>query len=329
MGPGVRSATLKRAGRAGVSLLPQETRTRAATGRRARGEASCPDYAVETYHRTVTPNLDASARERILDFVRPLSVGIDGVTNFGFVERRLRISESLLEGEARGRRRGRGRRRPALSPRRVRGPSVCTPHHTRQPGGSAPALPPDSLRRDPDPRLFSQPLRVATRRSPEEKIVHDAILLESVGAYGVTQLLVAGARERMTLAEMAREIAEKMASARFVTQAGTAPRGRSRRLRDALRAEARRGGGGVRGRRAAVTSRRLVMDRGPLASASRTSGRRALRRLPSRRSFRRGEPRPSPFRRTTRRRSRARPCRPSRSPSSPSPTSAGGRSRGT
>ena len=46
------------------------------------------------------------------------------------------------------------------------------------------------------------------------------MLLESVGAYGVTQLLVAGARERMTLAEMAREIAEKMASARFATEAG-------------------------------------------------------------------------------------------------------------
>ena len=61
--------------------------------------ASCPDYAVETYHRKVTPSLDAAARERILDFVRPLSVGIDGVTNFGFVERRLRISKSLLEGE--------------------------------------------------------------------------------------------------------------------------------------------------------------------------------------------------------------------------------------
>ena len=46
------------------------------------------------------------------------------------------------------------------------------------------------------------------------------MLLESVGAYGVTQLLVAGARERMTLAEMAQEIVEKMASARFATPAG-------------------------------------------------------------------------------------------------------------
>jgi hypothetical protein len=57
-------------------------------------------------------------------------------------------------------------------------------------------------------------------RSAEEKIVHDAMLLESVGAYGVTQLLVAGARERMTLAEMADEIDAKMDVARFVTEAG-------------------------------------------------------------------------------------------------------------
>jgi hypothetical protein len=57
-------------------------------------------------------------------------------------------------------------------------------------------------------------------KSPEEMIVHDAMLLESVGAYGVTQVVVAGARERMTLLEMAREIAEKMAAARFSTEAG-------------------------------------------------------------------------------------------------------------
>src|SRR5664279_1106043 len=63
------------------------------------GEPSCVDYAARTYHRGVTLTLDAEARARVLDFVRPLSVGLDGVTNFGFVERRLRISENLLEGE--------------------------------------------------------------------------------------------------------------------------------------------------------------------------------------------------------------------------------------
>ncbi len=53
-----------------------------------------------------------------------------------------------------------------------------------------------------------------------ERIVHDAMLLESVGAYGVTQVLIAGARERMTLSEMADEIDARMDGARFATEAG-------------------------------------------------------------------------------------------------------------
>src|SRR5664279_2262328 len=61
------------------------------------GEPSCVDYAARTYHRGVTLRLDAAARAQILDFVRPLSVGLDGVTNFGFVERRLTISEDFFE----------------------------------------------------------------------------------------------------------------------------------------------------------------------------------------------------------------------------------------
>ena len=46
------------------------------------------------------------------------------------------------------------------------------------------------------------------------------MLLEEVGAYGVTQILIAGARERMTLTEMADEIDARMGAARFVTRAG-------------------------------------------------------------------------------------------------------------
>jgi hypothetical protein len=175
--------------------------------------------SVETYHRTVTFNLDAAARESILAFVRPLSVGIDGVTNFGFVERRLRITENLLEGM---------RRRDGTAEVDEDRLFLITAFA----GLSA------ARRISPDSRedLLLRSLRIpfeeirilvsslnrceADPRSPEEKIVHDAILLETVGAYGVTQLLVAGARERMTLAEMAQEIVERMESARFVTPAG-------------------------------------------------------------------------------------------------------------
>jgi hypothetical protein len=167
----------------------------------------------------MTPNLDAAARERILEFVRPLSVGIDGVTNFGFVERRLKISEILLEGEEG--RDGRGhvdKDRLFLLAAFAGLPSArrITPDSREELLLRSLHIPFEEIS-----SLVSSLRRLgADPRSPEEKLVHDAMLLESVGAYGVTQVLVAGARERMTLAEMAQEILEKMASTRFVTPAG-------------------------------------------------------------------------------------------------------------
>jgi hypothetical protein len=166
----------------------------------------------------VTLDLDAAACKCILAFVRPLSVGLDGMTNFGFVERRLKISENLLESEESRDGKGRvDRDRLFLL--------------------AAFAGLPGARRISPDSRedLLLRSLRIPFEeiqilvsslsryehdpQSPEEKIVHDAILLESVGAYGVTQILVSGARERQTLAEMAEEIAARMAAARFATPA--------------------------------------------------------------------------------------------------------------
>lgn len=167
----------------------------------------------------MTFGLDAAARKSILDFVRPLSVGIDGMTNFGFVERRLKISENLLESEES--RDGKGR----VDRDRL----FLLAAFAGLPG--ARRISPDS-REDlllRSVRIPFEEIRILISslsryehdpESPEEKIVHDAVLLESVGAYGVTQLLVSGARERQTLAEMAKEIAEKMAAARFATPAG-------------------------------------------------------------------------------------------------------------
>jgi hypothetical protein len=170
----------------------------------------------------VTLNLDAAARERILDFVRPLSVGIDGVTNFGFVERRIRISKILLEGEE-GRSEGSGCAEIDPSRLFLLAAFAGLPSARRVTRDSREELLLRSLLIPFEEISFlvSSLRRVESDpQSPEEKIVHDAMLLESVGAYGVTQLLVAGARERMTLAEMAQEILEKMVSARFVTPAG-------------------------------------------------------------------------------------------------------------
>ncbi|MGZ6972146.1 MAG: hypothetical protein ACXVID_10815, partial [Thermoanaerobaculia bacterium] len=168
----------------------------------------------------MTFGLDAAARKSILDFVRPLSVGIDGMTNFGFVEKRIRISDFLEREEGTG------------------SPGAAGADPARLFLLAAFAGLPSARRITPDSRedLLLRSLRIpfeeisslvsslkrieADPQSPEEKFVHDAILLETVGAYGVTQLLVSGARERQTLAEMAKEIAEKMAAARFATPAG-------------------------------------------------------------------------------------------------------------
>ncbi len=166
--------------------------------------------------------IDFAAKARILDFVRPLSVSLDGMTSFGFVDRRLRISEILFEGEE-----GRERAGDAVG---------ALPARLFLLAAFAGLPSARKVTRDSREELLLRSLRIpfeeisslvsslnrleSSPETPEEKIVHDAMLLESVGAYGVTQLLVAGARERMTLGEMAREIAEKMAGARFVTEAG-------------------------------------------------------------------------------------------------------------
>ena len=165
--------------------------------------------------------LDSASKTRILDFVRPLSVGLDGVTNFGFVERRIRISD-FLEGEE-------GRGVAAGATRADTGRLFLLSAFAGLP--SARRITPDS-REDLLLRSLRLPLEEirilvsslsrieSDPQTSEEKSVHDAMLLEGIGAYGVTQILVAGARERMTLAEMADEIDSKMDAARFATEAG-------------------------------------------------------------------------------------------------------------
>ncbi len=168
--------------------------------------------------------LDADAKARILDFVRPLSVGLDGMTNFGFVERRLRISEILLEGEE-GREGAAGGGPGGLSPARLflLAAFAGLPAARRITSDGRESLLLRSLRvpLEEISSLSSSLSRLeSSPQTTEERIVHDAMLLENVGAYGVTQLLVSGARERMTLAEMADEIDARMDGARFATEAG-------------------------------------------------------------------------------------------------------------
>lgn len=165
--------------------------------------------------------LDSDSKARILDFVRPLSVGLDGMTDFGFVERRIRISD-FLEGEER---RGGAAGEDGADPGRLfllaAFAGLPTARRITSDGRESLLLRSLSLPLEEIFGLSSSLARVeADPHSVEERIVHDAMLLESVGAYGVTQLLVSGARERMTLGEMADEIDAKMDAARFATEAG-------------------------------------------------------------------------------------------------------------
>ncbi len=166
--------------------------------------------------------LDPAAKAQILDFVRPLSVGLDGMTNFGFVKRRLRISEVLFEGEE-GREGAAGSAGAHPARLFLLTAFAGLPSARRITGDSREELLLRSLRIpfEEISSLVSSLNRVeSSPQTPEERIVHDAMLLESVGAYGVTQILVAGARERMTLEEMADAIDARMDAARFATGAG-------------------------------------------------------------------------------------------------------------
>jgi len=55
--------------------------------------------------------------------------------------------------------------------------------------------------------------------TPEEEIVHDALLLERMGAYGIARLVAEGYRERSDFIEIARSI-EEAASLPLRTEAG-------------------------------------------------------------------------------------------------------------
>ncbi|MDQ2871405.1 MAG: hypothetical protein M3S32_11715, partial [Acidobacteriota bacterium] len=63
------------------------------------------------------------------------------------------------------------------------------------------------------PKTISTLFRSLTRfdtdpRTPEETIVHDAVRLDRLGAYGVARSLVDGYQERLDFSEMAAEIEE-------------------------------------------------------------------------------------------------------------------------
>jgi hypothetical protein len=154
----------------------------------------------------------------VLDFVRPLSVGVDGATNFGFVERRLAVAERLAAAM-----RAKDAAAAIDADRLFLLASFAGLPERRHAGGGRTELLLASagVTREDVAWLFRALRRFETEPSSlEEGLVRDAGLLESVGAYGVTQILVTGTRERMTLEEMAAEIRERVSAVTFSTEAG-------------------------------------------------------------------------------------------------------------
>ncbi len=141
--------------------------------------------------------MDAAARKSILDYVKPLAVALDGVTNYGDVERMVSASETLAAGKE-------GLDGDLLFLLAVFSGQekwVSRMGHRSRTEiflGSL-GVPPRTVR-----RVFSALSRLATApAAPEEEIVHDALMLETMGAYGVARGLADAYRERLDILEMA------------------------------------------------------------------------------------------------------------------------------
>jgi hypothetical protein len=177
--------------------------------------------------------MDAASRKGIEDYARPLAVGLDGVTNYGDVQRMVSAASAIADG------------REGIDADLVFLLAVFSGqekwvsrmgHRSRTETFLAslgvPARTVRVLFRGLE-RFESAPV------TPEEEVVHDAVRLEAMGAYGVARGLAEAYRERLDILEMADAI-ERAAEAPLRTVAGRAlaePRRElmrvfARRLRD-------------------------------------------------------------------------------------------------
>jgi hypothetical protein len=159
------------------------------------------------------PRMDAAARKSLLDYVKPLAVALDGVTNYGDVERMVSAAEAIAAG------------RDGLDGDLLFLLAVFSGQEkwvSRMGHRSRTEIFLGSLGLQPRVvrRLFAGLPRLETAPgSPEEEIVHDALRLETMGAYGIARGLADAYRERLDILEMADAI-EAAAAAPLKTDAG-------------------------------------------------------------------------------------------------------------
>jgi hypothetical protein len=144
--------------------------------------------------------MDSKTRAGVIDYVKPLAVGVDGVTNFGDVRRAVAAAESIAEG------------RRDVDPELLFLLAVFSGqekwisrmgHRSR----TELFLASEGFGRKTVTDLFRALGRFdSDPRTPEEEIVHDAVRLDRMGAYGVARSLVEEYRERSDVPEMAEAI---------------------------------------------------------------------------------------------------------------------------
>jgi hypothetical protein len=159
--------------------------------------------------------VDESARSSIADYVKPLAVGLDGVTYYGDVERVVAAAEKIAAG------------RDDLDPTLLYLLAVFSGQEkwvSRFGHKSRTEIFLGSL--GVPPRTIAMLWRSLARferepRTPEEEVVHDAVRLEELGAYGIARQLLEGYRERLDFLEIAESI-EASGQTPLSTEAGRA-----------------------------------------------------------------------------------------------------------
>ncbi len=157
--------------------------------------------------------MEPEARRKVEEYVRPLAVGLDGVTNYGDVERMVSAAEAIADGED-------GLDRDLLFllaafSGQEKWVSRMGHRSRTEIFLSCLGVPPRTVQ-----RLFRGLARFETEPgSREEEIVHDAVLLDAMGAYGIAHGMADAYRERLTILEMSEAI-EAAAEAPLRTEAG-------------------------------------------------------------------------------------------------------------